>query len=157
MSRTESQRRGRRQILGIVALAGGLLLAALVVGRPARAEDESYSAFNGKQTYKTLCLNCHGVEGKGDGYLVSSLNVRPADLTTLARKNDGTFPAERVAASIDGRQQVKGHGLREMPVWGDVLVWTEEDTAERQAQVKRKIGELVEYIRSIQAEEKPKS
>jgi len=31
-----------------------------------------------------------------------------------------------------------------------VLVWTEQDSAERQAQIQRKIGELVEFIRSIQ-------
>jgi len=156
MSRTENRHAGR-QILGAVALAGALLLAGLAVVRPARAEEEAYSAFNGKQTYKTLCLNCHGIEGKGDGYLASNLNVRPTDLTRLARNNDGTFPADRVAASIDGRKQVSGHGLREMPVWGDVLVWTEEEGPERQAQVQRKIRELVEFIRTLQEADKPRS
>lgn len=151
MNRTESQRRARHLVLGIVALAGGVLLAGLAASRPARAEDEAFSPFNGKQTYKTLCLNCHGTEAKGDGYLVDSLNVRPSDLTQLAKKNGGEYPADRVAASIDGRKQISGHGLREMPVWGDVLAWTEQEGAERQAQVRRKIGELVEYLRTLQA------
>jgi len=90
------------------------------------------------------------VEGRGDGYLVENLRVRPTDLTRIAESNGGVFPADRVRASIDGREQIAGHGQREMPVWGDVLVWTEQDTAERQAQVKTKIGELVEFVRSIQ-------
>jgi mono/diheme cytochrome c family protein len=155
MSRTEHRR--WRLILGSVALTGSVALAGFVASRPALGEDEAYSPFNGKQTYKTLCMNCHGLEGKGDGYLVSSLNVRPTDLTTLAKDNGGNYPADRVAASIDGRKQVTGHGQREMPVWGDVLAWTEQDSAERQALVKRKIGELVEYIRTLQTVEPPKS
>jgi mono/diheme cytochrome c family protein len=155
MRRTESPRPGPWTLAGAVLLAGGFVVWAAA---SSRAEEEPvYSAFNGEQSYKTLCMNCHGVAGKGDGYLVDNLRVRPTNLTTLAEKNGGEFPADRVRSSIDGREQVAGHGLREMPVWGDVLVWTEQDTAERQVQVKRKVGELVAFVRSIQAgaEKKP--
>lgn len=146
MHRTESPRPGPGALLGALAVAGLLCWAAA-----ARAQGEPvYSAFNGQQSYKTLCMNCHGVEGKGDGYLVDNLKARPTDLTRLAEASGGVFPADRVRTSIDGREQIAGHGLKEMPVWGDVLVWTEQDSAERQAQIQRKIGELVEFIRSIQ-------
>jgi len=142
----------RRIAIGFsAALALGLTLA----GWSARAagdegEEPAYSAFNGKQTYRTFCVNCHGAGAKGDGYLVDSLKNQPTDLTQLAKGNGGEFPAERVRASIDGTTQVKGHGMREMPVWGDVFLWPEGDSPERREHVKRKIGELVEFLRSIQ-------
>ena len=130
-----------------VALAGWSGLGALQEGEE---ETATYSTFNGKQTYRTFCVNCHGAGAKGDGYLVDSLKAKPADLTTLAKENGGEFPAERVLASIDGRNQIKGHGMREMPVWGDVFLWPEGDSPERREHVKRKLGELVEFLKSIQ-------
>ena len=51
---------------------------------------------------------------------------------------------------IDGREMVATHGPREMPVWGDTFVWPEEDSPERREQVRRKIGELVEYLKTLQ-------
>ena len=142
----------RRFAIGFSAvLALGVTLAGWSA-RAAEDEDETptYSAFNGKQTYRTFCVNCHGAGAKGDGYLVDSLKAKPADLTQLAKRNGGEFPAERVRASIDGTAEVKGHGMREMPVWGDVFLWPDGDSPERREHVKRKIGELVEYLRSIQ-------
>jgi hypothetical protein len=128
------------------ALAGG---GAVAQSAPP-AEKPRYSSFNGHQTYKSFCLNCHGMEGKGDGYLADELKTKPADLTRLAENAGGEYPAERVRASVDGTEAVKGHGMREMPVWGDVFIWPEKDSPERRAVVERKIGELVEYLRSIQ-------
>lgn len=138
-----------------IGFSAALALGVTLAGWSARAaEDEgeapTYSAFNGKQTYRTFCVNCHGAGAKGDGYLVDSLKDRPTDLTQLARQNGGEFPAEVVRAAIDGSQAVKGHGMREMPVWGDVFLWPDGDSPERREHVKRKIGELVEYLRSIQ-------
>jgi len=42
----------------------------------------------------------------------------PTDLTTMAEKNGGVFPTQRAYEIIDGRQDVKAHGPRAMPVWG---------------------------------------
>jgi len=150
MTSSHRQRAGRR----LASTAGALVAAALLVlaaGPAARSEDEpQYSPFNGKVTFKTFCMNCHGVEGRGDGPLAETLRIPPTDLTQLAATSGGTYPAERVRASIDGQKQVRGHGLREMPVWGDALLWPEEDTPERREHVVRKIGELVEYVRTLQ-------
>ncbi len=49
---------------------------------------------------------------------VSKLKTAPADLTTLAKKNNGVFPLNAVYETIDGRKAVKAHGTRDMPVWG---------------------------------------
>lgn len=156
--RVQDGRSARRVAIGFAAalavgavLAGWGALGALQQEGEAQGEAEpTYSAFNGKQTYKTFCVNCHGAAAKGDGYLVDSLKVKPTDLTTLAKANGGVYPAEKVRESIDGTKPVKGHGLQEMPVWGDVFLWPEGDSPERREHAKTKIGELVEYLRSIQ-------
>ncbi len=136
------------------AAAASLLLLPLLAGLatadpPPAAGSETYSPFNGKVTYRVYCLNCHGPAAKGDGYLADSLKVRPTDLTVLAKENGGVFPEARVIAAIDGREQVKEHGLREMPVWGDAFLWP-EDSAEQRAKADRKLHELVEFVRTIQ-------
>lgn len=38
----------------------------------------------GKATYTTICLSCHGPEGKGDGPVAAALNPKPRDFTDKA-------------------------------------------------------------------------
>ena len=45
-------------------------------------------------------------------------------VTTLAAKNAGEFPYDRVAGSIVGRQTTHVHGTPDMPVWGEVFAAT---------------------------------
>jgi len=73
---------------------------------------------SGKREYMDRCAVCHGQSGKGDGGMIDILRTAPTDLTTLSRNNGGVFPFEHVYAVIDGRQAVKGHGPRDMPIWG---------------------------------------
>ena len=42
----------------------------------------------------------------------------PANLTQLAKKNGDKFPFWQVYRTIDGREEFRGHGTREMPIWG---------------------------------------
>ncbi len=72
----------------------------------------------GKVEYHLRCASCHGSDGKGDGPVADQLKTPPADLTELAKKNGGVFPLSAVYEKIDGRQEVKAHGPRDMPVWG---------------------------------------
>jgi mono/diheme cytochrome c family protein len=73
----------------------------------------------GKSEYHASCAVCHGLSGKGDDGPLKSLLARPVpNLTLLAKNNNGVFPFDRVYQIIDGRQEVKAHGPREMPVWG---------------------------------------
>jgi hypothetical protein len=65
-------------------------------------------------------MPCHGVDGHGDGRLAQALKTRPADLTRIAKANQGEFPTKKVADIIDGRAIVAMHGPREMPVWATV-------------------------------------
>lgn len=72
----------------------------------------------GKLEYEGACAVCHGLGGAGNGPMVAQLTKPVPDLTVLARNNGGVFPFDRVYQVIDGRQEVKSHGSREMPVWG---------------------------------------
>jgi hypothetical protein len=47
------------------------------------------------------------------------LLVKPPDLTTIAKRHDGEFPASWVYRVIDGRNDMRAHGSMEMPIWGD--------------------------------------
>ena len=71
-----------------------------------------------KAEYLSSCGACHGSDAKGKGVLADQLKVAPSDLTQLAKKNGGVFPMNAVYEKIDGRQEVKAHGPRDMPVWG---------------------------------------
>lgn len=73
---------------------------------------------NGQQEYQAYCATCHGIQGKGDGPMSTILTVVPADLTQIRKKNNGEFPFWRVYKIIDGRDMVRGHGARGMPVRG---------------------------------------
>jgi len=130
------------------AAALGLGMAASAARTAEKAP--AYSATSGKATYATHCANCHGSDGRGAGEITATLLVKPTNLTRLAAKNDGVFPAERMREVVDGRAEVAAHGSREMPVWGDAFVWPEEDSPGRREQVERKIGDVVAYLRSIQ-------
>ncbi len=136
-------------LAGLAAGAFGLTLAAGAA--PASDTAPVYSTAVGKATYATYCASCHGVDLRGKGEIAATLSSQPTDLTRLAEKNDGVFPTDRLGEVIDGRAEVAAHGSREMPVWGDLFLWPEDESAERRAHVQRKIGELVAYIRAAQA------
>lgn len=104
----------------------------------------------GKSEYESSCASCHGVSGKGDGAMVGMLTKPPTDLTTLARRNGGVFPVQRISEMIDGRTSVMigSHGAREMPVWG--YVYRSEDTQPRDLHARNRISSLVDYLARIQ-------
>ena len=99
------------------------------------------------------CASCHGVEAKGDGNLAQHLKIAPADLTVLAKKNDGVYPFFKVFQIIDGRTITSGHGDRSMPVWGDrysMEIGEKYGPFGREAAVRARVLELVYYIQNLQ-------
>jgi mono/diheme cytochrome c family protein len=130
----------------------GVMGIALLGGWPGRGfAQEQEVAAAGKPVYDRNCAVCHGREGKGDGGAASMLTVKPADLTQISQKNGGTFPFWRVYRVIDGREDVKGHGSREMPIWGEEFRMEAGTNMTAQSQVRGRILELVYYLQSIQA------
>jgi mono/diheme cytochrome c family protein len=105
----------------------------------------------GKKVYDTNCAVCHGREAKGDGVAMSLLTVKPADLTQIAKKNNGEFPFWKVYGIIDGREQIKAHGERDMPIWGAEFRVDASSTPTAESMVRGRVLELVYFLQSIQA------
>jgi mono/diheme cytochrome c family protein len=143
------RRERRRTFTGIVVLAA---LAGMSAGA-AQAAVDTEAAARGRVTYRVYCMNCHGPQAKGDGKLAPMIKIKIADLTRIAAKHGGTFPEETVYEIVDGRKEVAAHGLREMPVWGDAFQRPEEG-GDQEAKAKAKVHDLVEFLKSIQAEPK---
>ena len=104
-------------------MSGELLRVVMVAASTCAFAGTAVSAERldiGKREYEANCVVCHGVKGKGDGPFNEFLKIRTPDLSVLTKNNGGLFPVNRVLEVIDGRAQVKGHGTREMPIWGDV-------------------------------------
>jgi mono/diheme cytochrome c family protein len=140
-----------RQIALVGILATALLWLTPGRGLAQQKGDVSKEiAASGKPTYDRYCASCHGRGGKGDGGAVSLLTVKPADLTLLSKKNGGTYPFWRVYGTIDGREEVKGHGTSDMPMWGQEFRQEAGGGALSQSATRGRILELVYYLESIQ-------
>lgn len=94
-----------------------LMLASLAAGFAAAAQAEELDA--GKSEFQSSCASCHGTDARGKGPVADQLKTPPPDLTMLARRNSGVFPANAVFEAISGSKTVSAHGTREMPVWGE--------------------------------------
>ena len=82
---------------------------------------------DGGKIFSNYCASCHGVNGNGNGPVAPALKTKVPDLTTLARRNGGKFPAVRVRGIIAGDERYAAHGSREMPVWGPIFHQIEYD------------------------------
>jgi len=105
--------------------------------------------------FRNSCASCHGVDGKGAGFLTRLFRgVDPGDLTQLAKNNGGEFPGDQVFQVIDGRAEVAAHGDRKMPVWGDRYMGESMTRLGpgpmNEFIVRKRVLELVYYLQSIQ-------
>jgi len=138
------------RILVMVFFAG---ISGALLSSSTRADDSQPEEL-GRTDFVTYCAACHGVEGRGDGTIAEFLTITATDLTQLNKKNAGLFPRERAINVIDGRAEVKVHGPRDMPVWGD---WFEFEAGSsiagkgaEEKVVQARINALVDYIETIQ-------
>jgi len=141
-----------------ISCRNSCLLAAFVflATLPANAQSQSKevkkapiqatSATSGMEMFNSYCAPCHGKDGKGNGPAATSLKNPPANLTQLAMKNNGKFPADHVTKVL--KSGVTGaHGSSDMPVWGPLF----SDVSGRdEAIVQMRISNLVHYIESLQ-------
>ena len=113
-------------------------------------QEELYA--RGQFHYQRYCEVCHGPKGKGDGPFKEYLSVSPADITRVQRDNEGTFPFWEVYRMIDGRETVRGHGTREMPIWGDEIQLDTITTPDhlKEDLVAGRIWQLILYLQSLQ-------
>jgi mono/diheme cytochrome c family protein len=146
-----------RKLYWIAAiLAAFALLAVAQQAQPPTQESEKVikhvpmkatSPASGEEMYLNYCAVCHGKDGKGGGPAASALKVPPTDLTTLAAKDGGKYPALHVSSVIRGEANLPAHGSKEMPVWGP-LFWRMSQGHE--GEVQQRIANLNSYIESLQ-------
>jgi mono/diheme cytochrome c family protein len=89
----------------VLAFAGGASVKELNVSQPER------DVLSGRVIYSTICIRCHGVDGKGDGEMKFTPPV--ADLTSLAVQ--GKLDARLFKSVHDGKPNTA------MGAWRDSL------------------------------------
>jgi mono/diheme cytochrome c family protein len=142
-------------LIGAMILALGLLIALSPKSFGQDQEMRPGVGGSGEHAFQLYCSNCHGDGGRGDGPMASDLSVPPADLTKLSARNGGVFPRERLQGIIDGREIVKNHGDRDMPVWGKWFkMEAEEDLGGAEGDegtVHRRIMDLINFLETLQS------
>jgi mono/diheme cytochrome c family protein len=133
-----------------LVLLTSVLALALLASPPILAAEPDEAADRGEFLYRIYCRSCHGAEGAGDGPMAEVLKVEPADLSRLAERAEGEFRSDQVYRKIDGREDVRGHGSSEMPVWGLSFQSSGLDAAQ-EVDVRSSIQDLVAYLASIQS------
>jgi len=103
------------------------IAALMFVAAPAAQAEEAFL------NYKSYCMQCHGMHGKGDGVNVPAMNVRPRDHSDnkymMTRTNTEIFKAIKYGGPAVNKS-VK------MPAWGDTF--TDEE-----------IHQMVGHIRTL--------
>ena len=103
---------------------------------------------SGKEMFNSYCAVCHGKDAKGNGPAASAMKTAPTDLTKLAQKEGGKYPAAHVAAVLRGQASTPSHGSQDMPIWGPLFSSLSQG---RQGMVQQRITNLVTYIEGLQA------
>ncbi len=133
-----------------LATVVGFLLALLLSDISRISNAAKPSARRTSACYALLVtVKMVGAEGVRIG-----LSVEPPDLTTLRRRNGGVFPRDRLRRIIDGREEIKIHGDREMPVWGQLFKLDAEQglggAEGDEPTVERRIEALIDFIDLLQ-------
>jgi len=134
-------------LIVVVGIVGLISLAQESKTEVKRAPAPMTSPASGKEMFRSYCASCHGKSGKGDGPAAASLKQAPADLTTMAKRNGGKYPSDKVAAVLRGQANLMAHGDQEMPVWGPVF-W--KMSQGREEEVHMRIANLSKYLESLQ-------
>lgn len=109
------------------------------------------SASSGKEMFGQYCAPCHGINGTGNGPAASAMKAQPTDLTQLAKKHDGKYPANTVAGVLrfgSGGGANPAHGSADMPIWGPLLQSLDKY---HDSVVQQRISNIVTYIETLQA------
>ena len=134
-------------VFGVLAVVSMSISGRAQTGRSSATPALALESLTGRDSFDRYCASCHGTDGRGAGPVAAALKTRPVDLTTLARRNGGTFPRQRVASFVEGTERPSlTHGSGDMPVWGRALRGLESSDA----RVKVRLANLVAYVESLQ-------
>ena len=135
------------------AISRFVLVGVFAVAAPAFGADKLDI---GKIEFEGSCAACHGLDGKGKGPVAQALQLSMPDITILARRNGGVFPAVHVYSVIDGREEVRAHGTRDMPIWGKqyssgAAPIYDDYSYDPEAAARGRILVLIDYLYRLQA------
>jgi len=140
-----------RKLFGMGAVL--LLSAAFAVAQQAGTTQikhvpvKATSAASSQEMYASYCAVCHGANATGNGPAQSALKIPATDLTTLAQKNGGKYPAMHVSSVLRGDAELAAHGSKDMPVWGPLF---RNMSQGHDAEVQQRIANINSYIESLQ-------
>jgi len=140
----------RKFVLTVAVLVGSAVLLMAQGQTPVvkHVPIKPTNAASGQEMFKSYCAVCHGEDAKGNGPAASAMKVPPIDLTTLAQKNSGKYPAMHVSSVVRGEADLPAHGSKDMPVWGPLFFRLSQG---HEAEVQQRIANLNQYIESVQA------
>ncbi len=149
-------RRFSRSAAGLAAAAAAVLLVfGPFVQRAYSQQGEAAGTpdqiSQGRELFLENCASCHGAGAKGNGPMADSLKLAPPDLTMMGTRPGGAFNAAKIREIVEGRRDVKAHGSRDMPVWGNEFARGRKRGEGREAAVRTRVHALVAYLESIQA------
>jgi mono/diheme cytochrome c family protein len=142
----------RVRVIGLTLAILGIALAVAkpqegqVQTQPGKQTEPLIGSLKGSDLFRAYCAPCHGDDAKGNGPVAPALNAKPTDLTTIASRNGGVFPGQRVRDIIAGENIVLAHGSREMPIWGPIFHQVEWDRDLGNVRLQN----VVKYVESIQ-------
>jgi mono/diheme cytochrome c family protein len=140
-----------RKLFGMGAIL--LLSAAFAVAQQAGTTQikhvpvKATNAASGQEMFASYCAVCHGANATGNGPAQSALKIPATDLTTLAQKNGGKYPAMHVSSVLRGDAELAAHGSKDMPVWGPLFRNLSQG---HDAEVQQRIANINTYIESLQ-------
>ena len=128
----------------------GAVAALVLSGCTPEAKDSDLPT--GAEDFANFCSACHGASGKGDGPAAEGFDVKPANLTEIALRNGGVYPATQVMAKIYGYTGGQD-GDRVMPKFGALLqsetvLYDGGDGIPTPTPLR--LVQLAEYVQSIQ-------
>ena len=88
-----------------IGMTTGLFCMPVAAQRPA-APPLANPSLSGREIFQFYCAPCHGASGKGDGPVAASLKVPPPDLTTIAVRTGGYFPADDLRRFVAGQDRL---------------------------------------------------
>ena len=148
--------RFRKSVPTIAAVVLAMAMAGLAQDQSAKDQPakkikhmpvQQTSPASGVEMFKSYCAACHGGDARGNGPAASALKVPPADLTKLAAKNGGKYPALKVSAVLRGQEALAAHGSQEMPIWGDLFRGM---SGGHESEVQQRVVNLTRYIETLQ-------
>ena len=128
-----------------------ILLVSVVVSTSAQSRNQQpppIRPVDGASIFRNSCAACHGLDGQGNCPVSKALKRELPDLTRLAQRNSGAFPAIHVRTIImfGTDDIIPAHGSRQMPIWGPIFHQIEFD----QDLGNVRLENIVKYIESIQ-------